>query len=197
MAPPDARQGRPRKYDFAPLPGFKNRDAAYLAACLDELRERLIDTVKDLAPQALDFVPDNGGNSIATLCVHMASAEAGWVAKASGAELPADLKAAFEPGQHGGDGELQGKPPGGSDAQALTALIRRVRDEVTIPIVSKLEDIDAERPSGRGPITIRGVLMHMVWHWTYHSGQAGLLRRLGGPRYQWTFDKRLAGEKLL
>ena len=41
-------------------------------------------------------------------------------------------------------------------------------------------------------MTVRGVLMHLVWHWTYHSGQVGLLRRLWGhARYKWTFDQNI------
>jgi uncharacterized damage-inducible protein DinB len=46
-------------------------------------------------------------------------------------------------------------------------------------------------------MTVRGVLMHLVWHWTYHSGQVGLLRRLWGQgRYKWTFDRRVGDPRL-
>ena len=41
MADDAARNGRPRRYDFAPTDGFADRDAAYLVAALDELSERL------------------------------------------------------------------------------------------------------------------------------------------------------------
>ena len=30
-------------------------------------------------------------------------------------------------------------------------------------------------------------LQHLAWHWTYHSGQIGLLRKFLGHEYQWQF----------
>jgi uncharacterized damage-inducible protein DinB len=77
-------------------------------------------------------------------------------------------------------------------ATPLIALCQRVSAEVTMPALSTLQDIDAEVPDARRPMTVRGVLMHLIWHWTYHSGQVGLLRRLWGEsRYRWTFDQRV------
>jgi uncharacterized damage-inducible protein DinB len=62
-----------------------------------------------------------------------------------------------------------------------------VRDEITFPALMTLENIDAVVPDQNRSMTPRGVLMHLVWHWTYHSGQIGLLRALWGSGYNWTF----------
>ena len=71
------------------------------------------------------------------------------------------------------------------------ALCRRVREEITKARLGSVADICAEVPHEKMPLTVRGVLMHQVWHWTYHTGQAGLLRRLAGARYRWRFAERL------
>jgi uncharacterized damage-inducible protein DinB len=63
----------------------------------------------------------------------------------------------------------------------------RVRHEVTLPGLSRIQDLDACLPDDPRQMTVRGVLWHLIWHWTYHSGQVGLLRRLWGSRYKWTF----------
>jgi uncharacterized damage-inducible protein DinB len=72
-------------------------------------------------------------------------------------------------------------------AAELVTLCQRVRDEITFPALAVLEDIDAVMPNQNRPMTPRGVLMHLVWHWTYHSGQIGLLRESWGSGYNWTF----------
>jgi uncharacterized damage-inducible protein DinB len=67
-------------------------------------------------------------------------------------------------------------------------MCRRARQEVTAPALAVLDDVDRVVPDPKRPMTVRGVLMHLIWHWTYHSGQVGLLRRQWGARYQWMFD---------
>ena len=70
------RPSRPRRYDIQPPPGFDTPGAALAAAALDELRERLYDMIADLPQEAMDFLPEGAGNTIAMLTVHMAWAEA-------------------------------------------------------------------------------------------------------------------------
>jgi uncharacterized damage-inducible protein DinB len=156
-------------------------------ALLDELSERLFDLVADLPQDALDFIPEGTTNSIAMLVLHMAWAEAGWLARSAQVTIPSDLEQALQPGGQDATGDL---PASSSDPARLIELCRRVRSEVTDPALATLSDIDFEIPDTRRSMTLRQVLMHLVWHWTYHSGQAGLLRRLWGNRYKWTFAGR-------
>lgn len=188
-SPKSPKPGRPRRYDLAPAPGFAHRDAALAFAALEELTARLWDLLQDLPPEALRFVPPAGGNSIAMLTIHLAAAEARWMARVTGTALPADLEQAVTAGLQDASGAL---PPSNLDLAALRDTGRRVR-EFTRRVLAPLSDLDREVPSGKMRVSVRGVLTHLLWHWTYHTGQAGLLRRLAGPRYQWTFHPRLAG----
>jgi uncharacterized damage-inducible protein DinB len=188
MHPSLDRPSRPRRYDIEPLPAFVHRGAAYAVAALDELRERLYDLITDLPQETIDFVPDGATNTIAMLTVHMAWAEAIWVANVTGTPIPSELEAPLLPGKQAPSGDL---PPSSGSASELIELCQRVRDEITIPRLSTLNDVDAEIPGTQRPMTARGVLMHLIWHWTYHSGQVGVLRRLWGSRYKWTFDRRV------
>lgn len=184
------RPGRPRRYDFAPVEGFANSGAAYLVAALDELTERLYDMLNDLPVESLSSVPEGASNSIAMLVLHMAAGEAFWMKRSAAAEIPADLEPTLKLGTQDASGDL---PESMHDAETLVSICKRVREEVTRPAVSKLEDIDVEVAAGERTVSVRGALMHLVWHWTYHTGQVGLLRRLSAGRYQWRFDQRIAG----
>ena len=180
------RPSRPRRYDLAPVPPISHPEAACAVAAIDELRERLFDIVADLPQTAMDFVPKGAGNTIAMLTIHVAWAEASWIARATGQEIPADLQEALLPGKQGPSGDL---PPYSNSAADLVALSRRVRQEVTLPGLSQVQDLDARLENDPRQMTVRGVLWHLIWHWTYHSGQVGLLRRLYGSRYKWTFAR--------
>jgi uncharacterized damage-inducible protein DinB len=178
------RPSRPRRYSLAPVPTISHPEAAYAVAAIDELRERLYDIIRDLPPEAMDFRPEGAGNTIAMLTVHMAWAEATWIARATGQPIPADLGKALLPGKQGPSGDL---PAYSNTSADLIALCQEVRQKVTLPGMSQVRDLEAHLAGDPRQMTVRGVLWHLIWHWTYHSGQTGLLRRLWGSRYKWTF----------
>jgi uncharacterized damage-inducible protein DinB len=172
------KAGRGRRYDIQPADGVVNGDAALALAMLDELVERLVDLIADLSPAELSAVPDGCANSIQMLVSHMAWGEAGWVSRATGATVPPDLAERL-PSQ-----PFEAQP---LDAEELIALCRDVRERFTRPALAEVDDIDATFTDTHETNTTRRGLMHLVWHWTYHSGQVGLLRRIVGRRYQWRF----------
>lgn len=182
------RPSRPRRYDIQPLPSFGHPGTALAAAALDELRERLYDLIADLPQEALDFVPEGATNTIAMLTVHMAWAEAIWITNITGIPIPQELEPYLLPGKQGPSGDL---PLSSGSASELIELCQRVRNEITLPRLATLSGIDVAIANTQRPMTARGVLMHLVWHWTYHSGQVGVLRRLWGSRYKWTFDRNV------
>jgi uncharacterized damage-inducible protein DinB len=159
-----------------------DREAAYAVALLDELLERLFDLITDLPQAALDYAPQGTTNSIGVLVLHMAGVEARWIARSTQVSIPPDLEQLLGP-RRDACGDL---PPSAVSADQLIALCHRVRHEVTEPALSSLPGIDIEIPDERSQMTVRQVLMHLIWQWTYHSGQVGLLRRLWGARYQWS-----------
>jgi uncharacterized damage-inducible protein DinB len=178
MANSQPKSGRSRRYALEPAAAFANREAAYFVAALDELAQRLFDLIEDLPHPLLDFVPQNGANSIAKLTLHMADAEANWIARISGttsSELTADL-------QHG-----QQTVPCPYESTELIKLCQRVREEILKPAVTNLVNIDAQVVNHEKVTSVRELLLHQIWHWTYHTGQVGLLRRLSKTRYQWNF----------
>ena len=188
----EARPGRARRYDVHPIIGFADPDIAYVVSVLDELSERLFDLISDLTQDALDHVPDETTNSISMLVVHIAWAEASWVSRATGYPIPAHLQACLLPGRQGISGDL---PLSSAPAEDLLNYCRAVRQHVTKPALASVEDIDREVQTAGSLATIRQVLMHVVWHWIYHSGQVGLLRRLwGSQRYAWTFQPQGSAE---
>lgn len=184
-----ARPGRPRRYDFAPADGFAHRDVALAVAALDELLARLDDLISDLPDEALHFAPLDDSNTIAMLTLHMAAGEAGWISRVTGQETPAELKGLLAGGSQDRTGNLPASKP---DRERLARACRDVR-ALTKERLAALSDPDRTVDADGRTISVRGVLMHQIWHWTYHTGQVGLLRRLHGTRYQWTFDRRVAG----
>jgi uncharacterized damage-inducible protein DinB len=177
--------GRPRQYDFTPAEGIANPAAAMAVAGLDELSARVFDLIEDLPASALTRRAGEGLGSIATLVLHMAGGEARWISRACGQELPAELAEKLDCDRDG--------PAPSVDAAGLIAICREVREDVTRRRLAKVGDIDAEVTAGEQVISLRGVLMHQLWHWCYHMGQVGLLRFLSGSNYHWQMDRRLTG----
>jgi uncharacterized damage-inducible protein DinB len=185
MNAPAPRPGRPRSYDLHPVIGFADQEVALIVAALDELSERLFDLISDLPQDALDHIPEGTTNSIAMLVVHVAWAEASWISRATGYPIPGNVEECLLPGKQGASGDL---PVSSAGTEELVAYCRAVRDSVTSPALASVEGIDARLETAGRLESLRQVLMHVAWHWTYHSGQVGLLRRLwGGTRYKWTF----------
>ena len=94
------------------------------------------------------------------------------------------LDGALLPGKQGPSGDLS---PYSNNATNLIALCDQVRQQITLPGLSQVQDLEAPLKNDPRQMTVRSVLWHLIWHWTYHSGQVGLLRRLWGSRYKWTF----------
>jgi len=74
----------------------------------------------------------------------------------------------------------------GGTAAELIGCCRRVQEGYSVPALSRVADIDAPLQAGGRTVNVRGVVTQLEWHWTYHSGQSGLLRLLWGSDYVWT-----------
>lgn len=185
MHQPEAKRGRPRRYDLQAPAGFAHPEVGMAAAALDELRDRVSDQIDGLDDAALRAMPEGTNLSIAALVVHMVWAEQNWIARITGCQLPDDLKAQLDAAGRAIPAGERVVPE--TSAGELINLCRRVRDEVTYPALTGFTALDTALPSDGVPMTPRGVLMHLIWHWSYHSGQIGLLRDLAGHGYTWTF----------
>jgi uncharacterized damage-inducible protein DinB len=183
MKPLEDKIGRPRRYDLVPGSGFAHRELALQAAWLRELAERVYDQIADLPLEALDYTPGDTRLSIARLVVHLAWAEANWVANLTRAPWPEGLKATLERGMLS---EFDKPPVSAGTAAELIAFCRRVQEAYTAPALARLTDIDTPFAAGGRTVNVRGVMAQLQWHWAYHSGQIGLLRLQWGSDYQWT-----------
>ena len=185
MTDKDRRRTRPRCYSFPPVPGFANPVAAALVGALDELTGRHFDLIEDLSQDDLDFVPAGAPSSIAMITAHMIQAEIFWLSRLSGEALAEELARSLR--------DVHAGPPSPLGAADLAVLCRQVREDVTKAHLAPIGDIDAECHDRKPTTSVRGVLMHLVWHWSYHNGQTGLLRMLRGKDYAWGFDGRIVG----
>ena len=178
------RTGRPRHYDVRPAPEYSDREIAFHAAWLAELRERVIDQISELDPAALNYVSAQTRLSVARLARHLAWGEVAWIGRIGGPK-PAPYLSTFL-GTDALSAFSNDPEPVGS-ADELVSAIRRVADEVVGPTLRDAKAIDAVViEDGK---TLRGVLMHLEWHWVYHSGQIGLLQFEWGSDYEWTMHR--------
>lgn len=176
--------GRGRRYDFKPLENFKSSEVAIAAAMLDEAAERVYDVLGEADLEKLNYIPEGSYLSIARLVKHMAWGEAVWIAKIVGKKAPEELLESFgNPGPQ----NLRTIPRGDETAEELCDAIRRLRSGYTMPALASVVDIEARIVADNGPRTVREILSHLIWHWTYHSGQVGLTLLQAGYDYQWTF----------
>ena len=183
---------RGRKYTFLPPPGFKNRDVAVAAAMLIEAAERVYDVLSNTDDAKLHFVPQGSYLSIAKLVKHMAWAERGWLSRLCAKKPPEDLDALFgDPAPQ----KLAQLEEGSETAEQLIAGIKKLRSEFSIPALMEIEDFDAPFAAEKGPNSVRQVLSHLLWHWTYHSGQVGITLLQAGYDYQWGFADNTEGKQ--
>jgi uncharacterized damage-inducible protein DinB len=184
----EIKKGRPRRYRLHTLEGFKNAELARASSVLLELSERVADQIVDLPPEALSFAAGQPGLSIGWLAMHMIWAETSWLVRATGKVLPDELAAALR----GAELAAYGNSPGVfTDAAAITRLFGQVRSKFSLPALREVADIDREFESNSMIVNLRGIMAQLAWHWTYHSGQIGLIRLLWGSDYSWSFEKEL------
>lgn len=183
------KTGRPRRYSLKPPAGFANAELAHGVAQLQELAERVYDQIVDLPGDALEFAAGDSYLTISMLVLHMAWAEAWWVRRITGREVPETLWGQIEKGSLGNIG---GPPPSGYTAQALIDICRAVQGQYSKAELAKIEDIDEVRKKEGFTFSVRAVMGQLAWHWTYHSGQIGLLRLLWGSDYQWRSEDIVA-----
>ena len=143
---------------------------------LDELRLRLRDLIDDIPPELGNRVPDWTANSIFYLSAHMVWAEQAWIERAVHDQYP--IQAVF-----------QSTPSHGEqfERESLLAVLDEVGVKITQVYLEKIESGTCTF-SQTGPFEeLSELLQHLTWHYGYHSGQVGLLRRYLDLAYKWNF----------
>ena len=173
------RVGRGRTYGWATDNG---PGMGWYISALDELHERVYDQIADLTESELMFAAPESRITIGWLTAHLISGEVRWIQRHSG-RTPPDWLDSSSLARIRPYGEEQ---PSYGTADELIAAGRRVWNEWSRPILaSGIAPTDATEG---GALTAVGeVLMHLVWHWSFHSGHIGLVRLQAGGEYEWTF----------
>lgn len=180
----ETKRGRPRLYEFKAPAEYRDERIGRLAAAIREMRLRVYDQIEDLPRDALNFVSVNSTLSIGRLVLHMAYSELSQLRKFSRMEIPPDLQEALT------DGALEAferAPAPSPPAHTLHELCERVWSEVTVPYLADVEDINQARLEDGS--TLEAMLMHLIWHWIYHSGHIGLIRLEWGSDYEWVLKR--------
>jgi uncharacterized damage-inducible protein DinB len=170
---------------------------------MGELIERTADQVQDLSREALRFRPEGVHFSIARLVLHMTGSEYGQMRNllpvtgppGEGAHSIEKTEPQLEPDilsrlDHGVIDSTAAMPEKLFDAGLLVQTMRDVHQGFTIPVCRRVPDPEVRLAEACRFETPRDLIAHMNWHWTYHSGQVGLLRLQWGDDYVWTLAER-------
>jgi uncharacterized damage-inducible protein DinB len=169
--------------------GYASPTAAWTLWALDDLTRRIVHDTRALTPEALEWQPAPGTNTIGMLLAHIAVAETHLVAVGLERRPDSDVRAVI-----GISMDDEGMPlaPGAAPAPALAGrevaffhqLLHRAREH-TRAVARTLTDADLAievprpRPDGGTRILDGGwVLYHLVEHTAGHHGQINLLQHL-------------------
>jgi uncharacterized damage-inducible protein DinB len=174
-------QPRPRCYSFAPLPGFASDHVAWLVAGLTEVTERHFDLVQRLPAHVLDERLGEAPSSINQITAHLGWGDANWLGALRAESMPTPSPL---------DRELQ-EPPSPFALEETIAACLSVR-HAGLEFLRNVSD--PHQPTSwrdEGKLTVHGVLMHLIWHWTYHDGQCGEIALALGHSHPWTFEQHV------
>ena len=174
-------QPRPRCYSFDPSANFASEHIGWLVAGLAETTERHFDMVRQLGPEMLDARLGQAPSSVLQVTAHLGWADAYWFGAWRGEAIP--VPDALDRDRH--------EPPSPISLDEVIAACRDARD-LGLEALREATDPHQARPwRGEGKLTAHGVLMHLIWHWTYHSGQCGEIALSQGYSHPWTFEQHV------
>lgn len=174
-------QPRPRCYSFPPPAGFADERVAWLVAGLTEVTERHFDMVQRLSTLLLDERLGNAPSSVLQITAHLGWGDSYWLGMLRGEAIPSPD--ALDRERH--------EPPSAIPLERVIAACRKVR-ATGLATLREVSDPHRVLPwRGEGKLTVYGVLMHLVWHWTYHNGQCGEIALAHGHSHPWTFERHV------
>jgi uncharacterized damage-inducible protein DinB len=180
--------GRPRRYDFTAESQYPSEVIGYSVSVLDELLERVVDQIDDLPPEAFAYRHEAVWFPLGWLPLHLAVSEYNQVRRmaagigVSAPEADRELDDRLAIGSIRSSGTV---PEELHNAELLIRAMRRARGEITKPICREISDAHVPVSGAEVLSTPQSVLMHLFWHWTYHSGHIGLMRLEWGSDYEW------------
>jgi uncharacterized damage-inducible protein DinB len=170
-----AKIGRGRIYHISGKYQSLNQFGATLEY-IEELRLRLRDLIDDIPPELGNRAPEWSANSIFFLSAHMVWAEQNWIERAVNGHY--SIQTVLEPTP---------SPEIEIDKEHLLLALDEVGKKITFVYLEHVEHGSCSFTQ-TGPFQeLTELLQHISWHYSYHSGQVGLLRRYIGLSYKWSF----------
>lgn len=138
---------------------------------IEDLRSQLVDLVRDLPAEALDWRPleqgeDHATNSLAVLASHTAGAEHFWIAEVIGGYPKTRQRAT----------EFTARV---ESARELVDLLERNGPETRTVLSSlSLADLDGDREVRQRTVPVRWAILHVIDHTALHLGHAQITYQL-------------------
>jgi uncharacterized damage-inducible protein DinB len=174
-------EARPRSYSFSPVSGYASEHVAWFVAALEEVTERHFDVLRKTPESMLDTRLGEAPSSIMQITAHMGWADSYWLGCLRGQPIPApDV---LNRDRH--------EPPSPYKLKDVLVACREVRETGCEFLRGVAEPHRALPWRGEGKLTVHGVLMHLIWHWTYHNGQCGEIELSQGHVYPWGFEQHV------
>lgn len=179
------KQGRPRRFQLNRAGDPLGAELSFALGMLEELVLRVADQIDHLPPEALNYTGPNSTLSVGRLVLHLAGADLTMLSAAAGLVPDPAWVARLDEGKLAGFAD-----PPLDLSRAPTVLreyleFRRAHLLVACRVPGFL-DRAVDHPYCQ---TARALLGHLVWHWSYHSGQIGLTAMEAGYDYVWTATK--------
>lgn len=171
--------------EFVPPGGFSPR-LGRLVHALEDLRAETAALAANLESDTLARVPFEGGNSIGTLLVHIAEAEAFWILeRIGGRPLSRERRELYRMDLFGRSRASQAQRAPASFFLGLLADLRVESREILAALRDGDMDgrrtwIDPNEPSDQEVFTVGWILIHLYGHESHHQGQIAMIRRMLG-----------------
>jgi uncharacterized damage-inducible protein DinB len=172
-----------------PPEGFRSREAGIFFAQLEDQTRILLETVRDITPQELEWQPERGTNTIGMLLAHNAVAETLWtqVALLGMKEFDCTIPLGIDCDDDGLPIAPGAEPPANLEGKPLAYyedLLARARAYFKEAAI-RLTDADMEKEvvrrrddGSQRTFNLRWALYHMHEHFAGHRGQIQSLRHL-------------------
>ena len=169
-------------HTLVPHPGL-SPGIGYYVSGMEEVREQVCKTIRDLSPEDVGRVPFLGANPLGAIVLHIGEAEWWWMqCVVSGHQLTdQDRQSPYWDVLNDPNG-FQSK---GFTAEFCLEEIQRIRNQTRDLLFSRndkdLEQIVSfERRGKTTEHSLRWILHHLIDHEAQHKGQILMLRRLMG-----------------
>lgn len=179
------KQGRPRRFQLAEAADPLGAELSFQLGFLTELGTRVQDQIDHLTADALNYQGPQSTLSIGRLVFHLAGADLNMLSSALGQAPDPTWLDRLKPGLLA---DFAKAPGDLSQAPFVLREYLDFRQEHLLGRCRALGFLD-RAVEHLYCQTNRALLSHLVWHWSYHSGQIGLVALEAGFDYVWTATK--------